>query len=99
MPPLIEHPLSPDAARKSSTRKPSFAAKEMISTAASRAKSPLSFVDEPLAEQQTLTAVEYFARKYRRCFHRERGRFQKAIFRHNLIRSKTNSEENPNIKK
>jgi Fe-S-cluster-containing dehydrogenase component/DMSO reductase anchor subunit len=39
-------------------------AKEIISPPASRAKSPFSFVDELLAEQQTLTAVERFARKH-----------------------------------
>jgi len=64
LPPLIEHPAPPDAARKSPARKPSLAAKEIISSAAPRAKSPLSFVDELLAEQQTLTAVERFARKH-----------------------------------
>lgn len=64
LPPLIEHPAPPDAARKPSARKTSFVTKEIISPPASRAKSPFSFVDELLAEQQTLTAVERFARKH-----------------------------------
>src|ERR1043166_4528182 len=60
LPPLIEHPLSQDAVREPSARRPSL----QSPAAPLRAKSVLSVVDELLAEQQTLTAVERFARKH-----------------------------------
>jgi len=64
LPPLVEQTLTPDIEPTSSERRASPAVRKRISIATPRAKSVLSFVDELLAEQQTLTAIERFSRKH-----------------------------------
>src|SRR5260221_6263398 len=62
--PLIDQPVPRETARKPSARKAVAFATDSVSVGAPRHKSVLSFLDELLAEQQRLTAIEHFAHKH-----------------------------------